>query len=93
MYCMKKHKAISVTQLHDSLELESRQQLNPQDWEKISAVLTILTPVLYCTKAAEGDNVAVSAAIPLLKRLNLEINCVSGTGVAQEIHTAGNKAL
>ena len=37
--------------------------------------------MLYCTKAAEEDNVAVSEVIPLLKRLNLEINSVSGTGV------------
>ena len=29
-------------QLEESLELESRQQLNPQDWKKITAILTIL---------------------------------------------------
>jgi hypothetical protein len=66
--------------LEKSLELESRQQLNPQDWEKITAILTILS-TLYCTKAGEGDRVAISEGIPLLKRLNLEINSTSRTGV------------
>ena len=80
--CVQKNKAaICVSQLDESLELESRQQLNPQDWEKITAILTILSPVLYCTKAGEGDGVAISEVIPLLKRLNLEINSASGTGV------------
>ena len=41
--CVQKNKgAISVTQLDESLEVElgSRQQLNPDDWEKITALLT-----------------------------------------------------
>ena len=64
--CVQKNKgAISVTQLDESLELGARQQLNPQDWEKITAILTILKPILYCTKAAEGDGVAISEVIPL----------------------------
>jgi hypothetical protein len=73
--------AISVTQLDESLEIGSRQQINPQDWEKITAILTILKPILYCAKAAEGDGVAISEVIPLLKRLNIEINSSDGTGV------------
>ena len=38
---------------------------------------------MFCTKAGEGDRVAISEVIPLLKvkRLNLEINSISGTGV------------
>ena len=80
--CLQKHKsAVTITQQHDSLELIARQQLNPQDWEKVSAVLSILTPILYCTKAGEGDNVAVSEVIPLLKKLNMELESVPGTGV------------
>ena len=80
--CVKKNKAaITLTQQDEALELTSRQQLNPNDWDKISAVLSILTPLLYCTKAAEGDNVGVSEVIPLLKRLNLEINSAPGDGV------------
>ena len=78
--CVQKNKAaICVTQLDDSLELESRHQLNPEDWEKTTAnILTILSPVLFCTKAGKGDKVAISEVIPLL---NLEINSASGTGV------------
>ena len=71
---------ICVTQLEKSIELESRQQLNPQDWEKITAILTILS-TLYCIKAGEGDRATISEVITLLKRLNLEINSTSGTGV------------
>ena len=37
--------------------------------------------MLFCTKAGEGDRVAISEVMPLLKRLNLEINSTSGTGV------------
>ena len=36
--------------------------------------------MLFCTKAGEGDR-TISEFIPLLKRLNLEINSTSGTGV------------
>ena len=36
--------------------------------------------MLFCTKAGEGDR-TISEVIPLLKRLNLEINSTSGTGV------------
>ena len=82
--CIQKNKtAICVTQLDESLELESRQQLIPQNWEKITAILTILllSPVLFCIKVGKGDGVAISEVIPLLKRLNLEINFASGTGV------------
>ena len=67
--------------MEKSLELESRQQLNPQDWDKITAILTVLNPVSYCTKAGEGDRATISEVITLLKRLNLEINSTSGTGV------------
>ena len=80
--CIQKNKtAICVTQLDESLELESRQQLIPQNWEKITAILTILllSPVLFCIKVGKGDGVAISEVIPLLKRLNLEINFASGT--------------
>ena len=39
--CVQKNKgAISVSQLDESLGLGSRQQLNPDDWEKITAILT-----------------------------------------------------
>ena len=37
--------------------------------------------MLYCTKAGEGDRATISEVITLLKRLNLEINSTSGTGV------------
>lgn len=72
---------VTISQQEPELELSAGQQMSPGDWDLVVKILAILKPIYNTTKAAEYDDISIAEVIPLLKKLNYEIEAVSYTGI------------
>ena len=70
-----------IAQSDPGLDLPARAQLSPHDWDLLDKTLSILKPAFVCTKEAESENCSISDVIPLVKKLNFQVESVVVSGI------------
>jgi len=73
--------AIKLAEDDEDLNLPVTAKLTPNDWSLIPKVISLLKPLYHATLAAESDSSCVSDIIPLTKRIKIEIQRVTETGI------------
>ena len=80
-------------QLEASLELESRQQLNPQDWEKITAILTMKSRVVLHKGWGGRQNYIWSHSLAEKTQLRNKLYIRNWSAASEEVRFKRTKTL
>ncbi|KAG0710712.1 hypothetical protein GWK47_022254 [Chionoecetes opilio] len=73
--------AIKLAEDDPDLAIVAESKLTPNDWDLIPKVIALLGPIYASSLSAESDTASVSDIIPLTKKMKIEIQRVSQSGI------------
>ncbi|KAG0726537.1 Zinc finger BED domain-containing protein 4 [Chionoecetes opilio] len=73
--------AVKLAEDDPDLAIVAESKLTPNDWDLIPKVIALLGPIYASSLSAESDTASVSDIIPLTKKMKIEIQRVSQSGI------------